>query len=66
MLFFCHKSLNLLGKVVAEVFDIKNVTGRLTLIFPNVAVGVENTMAEQVTGGLVQLGTFNVVFKIVF
>lgn len=36
----------LLGKMFTKVLDVKDLARRLALIFPGIAVGIENTVAE--------------------
>lgn len=45
---------------------IEHDRGCFTLIFPMFTIGVEDTMAEKVGSCMAELGSFDIVFKVVY
>lgn len=56
----------LLCKMISEILDIKNMTGRLSLIFPSFTVSIENSMAKKIAHRSIKLRTLCIIFEIVY
>lgn len=58
------KKINLLCKLISEIFDIKNMTCGFALVFPFFTVSIENTATKKIIHGAMELGTLDVVIKV--
>lgn len=56
----------LLCKMISEILDVKDMTGRLSLIFPLFTVSIENTMTKKVAHRSIKLRTLCIIFEIVY
>lgn len=52
------------GKEISRT--IEHDRGCFTLIFPMFSIGIEDTMAEEVGSCMAELGSFDIVFEIVY
>lgn len=56
----------LLCKMISEILDVKDMTGRFSLIFPLFTVSIENTMPKKIAHRSIELRTLCIIFEIVY
>lgn len=57
---------HLLCKLVTEVLDVEDMRSSLALVLPFVTISIKDTIAKQVVHRTMEIGSFDVVFKVTF
>jgi tRNA splicing ligase len=58
--------LYILCKMISEIFDVKDMTGSFTLIFPIFTIGVKDTITKQISERRMEFWTFDIILKVIY
>jgi hypothetical protein len=58
------EKINLLCKLVSEIFNIKDMTSGFALVFPLLSIGIEDTVTKEIIHGTMEFRSLDVDIKI--